>query len=93
MLSPNHYRADGSKFLMQIFHCHVQLADEMVPYGSVTSGVLTVKGRMKQIERNFHEKRKKWAWDAMGIKAGSDISPTKISLDALEDGLIQDGED
>jgi hypothetical protein len=93
MLSPNHYRAYGSKFLMQIFHCHVQLADEMVPYGSVNSGVLTVKGRMKQIEQNFHRNREKWDWNAMGIKAGSYVAPTDICLDALADGLVPDEED
>jgi len=42
----------------------------MGPNGAVTSGVLTVKGCMKQIKRNFHENRKKRAWNSMGIKAG-----------------------
>jgi hypothetical protein len=93
MYSPENFRAAGSKFLMQIFHYHVELADEMVPYGAVTSGVLTVNGRMKQIERNFHENGKKWDWDSMGITAGSDMAPTQIYLDALEDELVQDGED
>ena len=64
----------------------------MVPNGAVTSGVLTVKGRMKQIERNFHKNSKKWDW-TMCIKAGSDVAPTTISLDALEDGLVEDEED
>jgi hypothetical protein len=93
MYSPENFRAAGSKFLMQIFHYHVLLADEMVHYGAVTSGVLTVNGRMKQIERNFHENGKKWNWDSMGITAGSDMGPTQIYLDALEDELVQDGED
>jgi hypothetical protein len=93
MYSPKNFHAAGSKFLIQILHCEVRLADEMVPYGAVTAGVLTVKGRMKQIERNFHNNREQWAFNAMGIKAGSDMAPTKIYLDALEDGLVPDEED
>jgi hypothetical protein len=92
MYSPNDFHVIDSKFTLQILHCHVRLADEKVPHGAVTSGVLTVKGRMKQIERNFHKNSKKWDW-TMCIKAGSDVAPTTISLDALEDGLVEDEED
>jgi hypothetical protein len=93
MYSPESFRVTGSKFTLQILHCHVRLADEKAPHGAVTSGVLTVKGRMKQIERNFHAYREKWAWNSMGIKVGSDMAPTKIYLDALDDGLFEDEED
>jgi hypothetical protein len=87
MYSPKNFHAAGSKFLMEIFHCHARLADVLVPNGAVTSGVLTVKARIKQIERNLHKNRKRWAFNAMGIKVGSDLAPTIIYLDALEDGL------
>ena len=40
-----------------------------------------------------HENHKKWDWDAVGIKAGSNVAPTEIYLDALEDGLVPDEED
>jgi hypothetical protein len=53
----------------------------------VTSGVLMVKAHMKQIRRNLHKNRRRWAFNAMGIKAGSDLTPTIIYLDALEADL------
>jgi hypothetical protein len=48
---------------------------------------------MKQVERIFHNNREKWAWNPMGVKVGSDVALIKIYLDALEDGLVQDGKD
>jgi hypothetical protein len=91
MYSPKNFHVIDSKFTLQILHSHVRVADEKVPYGAVTSGVLTVKSRMKQIER-IRKNRKKWTWNAMAIKAGSDVAPTKIYLDALKDGFVE-GED
>ncbi|KAF4628515.1 hypothetical protein G7Y89_g9639 [Cudoniella acicularis] len=89
MCSPENYRSED-EFLLQVLHCDVRLKNVMAPYGAVTSGVLTVKGCMKQIQGIVDEYSEV---ASMAIKEGSNMVPIRVYLDALEDGFAQDGED
>jgi hypothetical protein len=69
----------------------------MVTYGAVTCGLLTVRGCAKQIEQIVKGGRGNRRWDmerhSMAIKTRLVVTPIRIILDALEDGLVQDGDE
>ena len=92
MFAPAHYRTKHSRYILQILHYDVQLADVKAPYGAVISGFLTVKGRIKKIEPISNANITKMDYDSMAIKVGGRCGTnSNLSRRTPEDGLVQDG--